>query len=371
VGVPHVFPVSTGRAGLTLLLQGLRRLSTADRTEILIPAYTCYSVPASIIKAGLRPRVVDIDPQTLDFAPDALAQAETDHALAIIATNLYGLPNDLPRLVSFARERGMFLVDDAAQALGARVGGRPSGTWGDAGLYSLDKGKNISSIDGGLIVTASEALARELQALVAPLPPASIGTVGMDLVKVLVYAAFLSPSTYWIPSAIPGLGLGQTRFTTDFPLHAMPAALARLAVTVLPRLDAYTETRRRHAYALIESLRAVPGLSLVREGADTFPVYLRLPVFIDTPRARAAVLDALTEAGLGATVSYPSALRDVPALVRAFDGMPDTPGGRAVAARLLTLPTHPAVSGDDRRRIVDLVQAVLRPESMIPAAAAS
>ena len=154
-GVAHCFPVSTGRAALTLLLQALSRLSP-DRREVIVPAYTCFSVPASIVKAGLTPRIVDVRPDTLDFSADALAGVDGRSVLAVIATNLYGMPNDLPALSQAARQMGAFLIDDAAQAMGADVGGRASGTWGDAGLYSLDKGKNISAIDGGLLVTRSD-----------------------------------------------------------------------------------------------------------------------------------------------------------------------------------------------------------------------
>ena len=83
--------------------------------------------------AGLRPRVVDIDPATLDYDPAALAGADCRRVLAIVATNLYGCPNDLPHLEAFARERDLLVVDDAAQAMGAAIGNRSSGTFGDAG----------------------------------------------------------------------------------------------------------------------------------------------------------------------------------------------------------------------------------------------
>ncbi|MGH9345989.1 MAG: DegT/DnrJ/EryC1/StrS family aminotransferase, partial [Vicinamibacterales bacterium] len=129
-GVRHSFLTSTGRAGMTLVLRALRRLAAPHRDEVVVPSYTCYSVAASIVKAGLRPRIVDIAPDTLDYAPDALARADFTRVLAIVATNLYGLPNDLSATREVARAHGVFLVDDAAQAMGASVGGRRSGTWG-------------------------------------------------------------------------------------------------------------------------------------------------------------------------------------------------------------------------------------------------
>ena len=105
-GVRHVFLTSTGRAGLTLLLRAMRRLADGTRDQVVVPSYTCYSVPASVVKAGLRPRIVDISPHTLDYAPEALEQTDFSRVLAIVATNLYGLPNNLPALERVARRDG-------------------------------------------------------------------------------------------------------------------------------------------------------------------------------------------------------------------------------------------------------------------------
>jgi perosamine synthetase len=359
VGVPHCFPVSTGRAALTLLLQALSRLSP-DRREVVVPAYTCFSVPASIVKAGLTPRLVDVRPDTLDFDARALDALDGHGVLAIIATNLYGMPNDLPGLSQVARRIGAFLIDDAAQALGARVGGRASGTWGDAGLYSLDKGKNISAIDGGLLVTQSDDVAREVERGWRDLGRPGAMAVAKDAAKVVAYAAMLPPSIYWIPRSIPQLGLGLTAFTTEFPLDAMPSMLASLALTMLPRLPAYNGARAAHAHRLIDGLAGVAGLRIVATTPGADAVYLRLPVLVDDPAMQGPLLAALDRAGIGATGSYPTALADVPAL-RPLLANPDADvaGARHVAARIVTLPTHPYVSEADLTRIVDVVRDVL------------
>ena len=139
--VRHCVLTSTGRAGMTLLLKALRRLAPPNRDEVVLPSYTCYSVAASVVKAGLRPRIVDISATTLDFSPEALANTDFSRVLALVATNLYGLPNDLPALDRLTRDRGVFLVDDAAQAMGASVGGDGPAPGAMRGCSASTKGR--------------------------------------------------------------------------------------------------------------------------------------------------------------------------------------------------------------------------------------
>jgi len=357
VGVTHCRFTSTGRAGMTLLLRALRRLAPAGRDEVVIPSYTCYSVAASVVKAGLRPRLADIDPATFDIAPSALASLDTSRTLALVATNLYGYPSDMPALERWSRQRGVFLIDDAAQALGASIGGRASGTWGDAGLYSLDKGKNVAAIDGGILVTNSDEVAAALDRELSDLPAPGASTSAGHVAKALVYFALLRPWLYAVPARIPQLGLGRTVFTTDYPLAQADPVLLSLGAVMFARLDEFTAARRARAEALITALRGVGGATFVAPAAGASPAWLRLPVLLPDATRKQDAIRALVAAGIGATGSYPDCLADVPE-VRAHLADPDAPvdGGRAVARRIVTLPTHPFVAQSDLTRIVDILQ---------------
>lgn len=357
-GVGHAALTCTGRAGLTVLLRAFRRIGAADADEVIVPAYTCYSVPASIVRAGLRPRLVDVNPETLDYDRDALEAADTSRALAIIATNLYGLPNDLPSLVDFGRARGLFVIDDAAQSMGAVSSGRPAGTWGDAGLYSLDKGKNVSAIDGGLLVTNVDRVRDALTAEMATLPDPSAGRRAEHVVKALIYATLLHPRVYWIPNAIPQLGLGRTVYTTEFAIDAQDPSLAALAIVMLRHLDRFTNARRANATRIAEAIGGSRGITIPQEGAGSQAAWLRLALLVEDPARRAQLLIDLNAAGIGATGSYPASLADVPELQASLAGGPaDMPGARLVASRILTLPTHPYVSSADIRTIASVVGA--------------
>jgi perosamine synthetase len=362
-GVRHCLATSTGRAGLTVLLRALRRLAP-DRDEVIIPSYTCYSVAASVIRAHCRLRVVDVDPATLDYSYDQLAGTDFRRVVAIIATNLYGLPNDLPALRCLAEAAKVFLVDDAAQAMEAEVGGRLSGTWGHAGLFSLDKGKNVSAIDGGLVTTNSDAIYDALQHEAGGLDEPRALKASVDILKVLVYFALLPPRLYWIPSGIPQLELGATRFDTTFALESASRPLAALAVVTLKRLSALTRGRCEAAETWREGLKGVRSVQLMRPLAGSRPVYLRFPILFSDPDARRRALERIDATGGGVSASYPQSVVDVPD-VRQFmvDPSASATGGRYVAARIMTLPTHAFVDPSDTQRILDAVVAASRDDA--------
>lgn len=359
VGVRYCNFVSTGRAALTLALLALKALDGGRRDEVVIPSYTCFSVPSSVMKAGLKVRLADVDPMTLDFAPGALEKIDGSRVLAVVATNLYGLPNDLPSITRVAHDRGVFVVDDAAQCLGGSIGGRPSGTWGDVGIYSFDKGKNVTSIDGGVLVTNSERIETAIMQQVRVLPQCTIGESAAHLAKLVVYAALLHPRGYWLPNSLPFLGLGTTAYRTDYPLAQYDSWMAPMGHRLFTRLDAITAQRRVNAERLKRMLPWGPELEpvVLKQGAE--PAYLRFPVLID-PECRDAVLAALRVNGIGATASYPTAISDVPELRNQLQiGDREAKGGQSVARRIVTLPTHGYVTSRDQERIVDVVTDVL------------
>jgi dTDP-4-amino-4,6-dideoxygalactose transaminase len=359
-GVPHAFFVSTGRAAFAIALQAMREVAPAGRDEVVVPAYTCYSVPASIARAGLKVRVCDVDPATLDYDRAALEDTDFSRVLCIASANLYGIPNDLPRIRALAERNGALVLDDAAQSMEARIGGEFSGTLGDIGFFSLDKGKNITTIDGGILVTRRADLARLLAERVARLPARSLATQLACAAKLVVYAGFLRPQLYWMPQSIPLLRLGTTPYPRDLPLEGYPAFLAGVGRRLFTRIAAITAARVQNANYALEQLAGVPGVVPIAIGTDASPVYLRLPLLVAGERRDAAVA-ALQRAGIGATASYPTAIPDIPGIDTAlFRGPRHAPGGRHVARHILTLPTHPYVPRDALRRAAAILRDCTR-----------
>ena len=354
--------MSTGRAAMVLALQAMRDLSKdPQRVEVIVPAYTCYSVPAAVIKAGLRPRLCDVEPTSLSLDPEALRRFDFSRVLAIVTANLYGIPNRLQPIEAITREHGVWMLDDGAQALGATHAGRPVGGFGDVGLYSFDKGKNITSLEGGALVASHAELAEALDRRHAQLHPASALRTATTIVKLAAYATLLRPTLYGVVRKLPGLGLGRTLYDETYPVEKYSGTLAGFAGTLLNELPALTRGRRDKASALTEELSKISGVQLIDLPPDSQPAYARLPFLVNETSRRAAVLENLEAAGIGATASYPSALCDVPEVVRSLpEEDRDMPGARRIASAIVTLPTHSYCPPDLPSRVGQILRKSLQ-----------
>lgn len=355
----HCFLVSSGRAAMVVLLRALRALASPQRNVVIVPSYTCYSVPASAIRAGLRVRVLDIDPHTLSYDLDALGRTDFSNVLAIVSANLYGLPNNLPAIAALARRHDVYFIDDAAQSLGATVDGRPAGGFGDAGLYSLDKGKNITSIQGGILVTHSETIAAQIRQQLQMLPVPSWQRTLNQAVQLLIYGLLLRPWLYWIPARLPFLKLGITRYEIDYPMERYSPHMGAMAALLFRKIDYVTRRRIENARRYLDHLRNIPYLEVPRRLAGSEPVYLRLPVLVDSAERRDRLLEKLNAEGLGVTSSYPLSTMDIPEIQDQLDAAHSHgDAGRSIAERILTLPTHPYVQPNH----IDRISSILKDE---------
>lgn len=355
LGVPNVFLVSSGRAALTLILRSLQRLSR--RQEVIIPAYTCFSVPSAVARSGLTIRLCDVDPKTLDLDHAALLRLDLSRALCIVPSGLYGMPANLVALEQISQAAGAFLVDDAAQCLGAAVNRKACGAFGDAGFYSFGRGKNLTAMGGGVLVTHREDVARTIRQEMVQVPRASGREMCAAILSSLVYALMLEPSRYWVVDRIPFLGLGVSRFDPDFRITRLSTYQQWLVMELLPYLDAYNRLRRETAAELRGGIDGIEGIEIPEPADGAHPVHLRLPILARDERHRRQLLVRLRAAAVGASPSYPSSVGDIPGIepYLACD-LQACPQARSIASRIITLPTHPYVTAADIDRIISIIR---------------
>ncbi len=364
--VRHVFLVSSGKAALTLILTALASLSS--RRQILIPAYTCFSVPSAIVKAGLEISLCDVDPESLDFDFGLLERLITQDTLCVVPTHLLGLPSDIDRVKGICGPRGVFVVEDAAQAMGGKHNGGFLGTLGDVGFFSFGRGKNIACGSGGVILTNSDRIAERIQAEYAKLKREPPFSVAMGLLGILAMRLFINPRLYWIPASLPFLKLGETHFYKDFPMHRLSGARASVLLGWTERLEKSNTARRTIARELVR--RLPPGHQVVRFPGGVQAVPLRFPLLMASRRAKDELCVRGRVAGLGTSPLYPTAISAIPELCGRL-ARTDFPAAALVADRLVTLPVHPLVRDEDLDALCTLVNACeAGPSPNIPEVAA-
>ncbi len=347
-GVKHVFLVSSGKAALTLILEALSHITNKD--EVVIPSYTCFSVPSAVVRAGLKPVICDIEQDSFEYDIRSLDRVVGKKTLCVIVTHLFGIPCDLKSTLSVARSVGSCVVEDCAQAMGVELGGKRVGTIGDVGFFSLGRGKSLCAVSGGIIITNTDRIAEVLSKKVSELKTPGM----MEQLSIFCVATFLHifsrPSLYWFPSGLPFLNIGKTIFSTDFPVEKLAGFNAGLAADWESKLETLNDVRRQRAGAYREALKD-DGFLLVREPVGSRPAYLRFPLVADSPAKREKVCGKLMACGLGASSNYPTGIADITELNFSDEQKARGRVGHSLAQRILTLPTHCYVSDHDMEEI--------------------
>jgi perosamine synthetase len=351
-GVRHAFLVSSGSAALTITLKALA--SVDPRRRVVIPAYTCFSVPAAVLAAGLQPVLCDIDVSTFDFDHDPLERALDDDTLCVIAHHLFGIPSDVGRIRTLCASRGIFVIEDAAQAMGVESNGRKLGTCGDAGIFSLGRGKHLTCGSGGIIVTSSDAIGQAVGEQYRSLVEPSACDMLKQFAHVVLMAAFIHPRLFWIPAALPFLRLGETIFPKRIPLKRLSRMQAGLLRDWRARLGRSSEIRSRTAGDIMRRLGSL------EPPARAHP-YLRLPIAAATSEEKRRILRLSRRRRLGMSAAYPSPINEIPELRGVFNGQ-RFPAARQVAETLLTIPVHQWVSETDKHAIAAVLACAFVPD---------
>lgn len=358
-GVKHVWFVSSGKAALTLILRALHKLS--GRSQVVVPGYTCFSVPSAVLRAGLSVRLCDINPKTFDYDFVRLAEVADAEVLCVLATHLLGIGVDVPRVAEICLPKGIFVVEDVAQAFGGERDGKLFGSMGHVSFLSFGRGKNITCGSGGAILTNDDRVGEALAQECAQLPSESVAARLKNWVEVAATQFLINPSRYWFPSGLPFLKLGETKFYTDFPITRMDSVRAGLLRRWKKRLSRSTASRVNHAEHL---LRSVPAhVQTITPSGRGRAVYLRLPLLMRSKQEKNALCRRSGEQGLGISPLYPSAVEQIAELSETLSSQ-HVPQSAMIAERLVTLPTHELMSEADLVRLCAAVNSVQQDQGL-------
>ena len=162
VSLPHAVAVSSGTAGLHLCI---RALGIGEGDEVIVPSFTFIAAANAIRYERATPVFADIDPCTLNIDPQRIEEAITPRTRAIMAVHTFGVPAEMAAILEIAQRHGLLVIEDACEAIGAEYRNRRAGSMGHAGVFAFYPNKQITTGEGGMVVTADPALARRIRAL--------------------------------------------------------------------------------------------------------------------------------------------------------------------------------------------------------------
>lgn len=367
LGLPPLALTCSGTAALLLALATLRELQP-QRRRVVVPAFTCPLVAIAVRQAGLELQLCDLAPGHHDLDPAALRAACDERTLAIVPTHLAGRVADVDAALAVANEVGAYVIEDAAQALGARrADGASVGLAGDVGFFSLAAGKGLSIYEGGLLTARDPALRERLADAAARVPRQS-GWEWRRCFELLGYAVLYRPWGLRLAYGNPlrrALRRGDEiaavgdDFPPTIPLHRVGRWRQAVGAHAAARLPAFLAHTAAQAQRRLSRLRDIPGVQVLDDpphARSTWPFFLLL---LPDQRRRDAALAQLWQSGLGVSRLFIRALPDYPYLAGVVPAA-DVPRARDFAARSLTVGNSPWMDEADFEAVCGVLEAVLR-----------
>lgn len=312
VDVQHGIGVGSGTEALHIALAAC---GAGPGDEVITVSHTAVATVAAIELTGATPVLVDIDPKTYTLDPRKLEAAITPHTKVVVPVHLYGAPADLDPILDIARQRGLKVLEDCAQAHGAKYRGRRVGGWGDVATFSFYPTKNLGAIgDGGFIATNDAALAEHIRLL---------------------------REYGWSERYVSSISGWNSR------LDEMQAAILRVK---LRHLD--EDNARRRALAEIYDEMLPPAIQRPVTPQDGEQVY-HLYVIRHPQRDRLAA--HLGARGIGSGIHYPVPIHLQPAYRGRLGETGSLPETERAASEILSLPMYPELSTEDVRQVAGAI----------------
>jgi dTDP-4-amino-4,6-dideoxygalactose transaminase len=317
VGSRHSIGVNSGTDALLL---ALKAMGIGPGDEVIVPAFTFIATSDVAMRLGAKPVVVDIDPASYCSTAEHFEAAITSQTKALIPVHLYGNGAPMKEIMALAKDRGLKVIEDVAQATGTRIDGKMAGAWGDAGAFSFYPTKNLGAPgDGGLVTTDDDALAAHIRMT------RDHGKNSKGVMEVLGYN-----------SRMPTL-------MASYLLVAMKSLEGQLAQRME---NASYYNARFHGLADVKCPRLAEG--------DTVNNYV---LRVEGDGLRDGLLAYLRERGIGCAVYYLRPIHLEPVMEPYGYQEGDFPEAERASREVIALPVWPGLSGEQRARVADTVLA--------------
>jgi dTDP-4-amino-4,6-dideoxygalactose transaminase len=307
-------------SGTDALLAAMMALNIGTGDEVITSTYSFFATAGCVVRLGARPVLVDIDPLTCNIDPAAVAEAITPRTKAIIPVHLYGCSADMNPILALAAKAGVAVIEDGAQAIGARYHGRPVGGLGTVGCFSFFPSKNLGAFgDGGFVTTNDAALAHRLR---------------------LLRNHGAEPKYF------------HKFVGANFRLDALQAAVLRVK---LPHLASWTEARRRNAERYRQAFAPLVAGGKIVLPVEPKGIYHIYNQFVIRLAERDRVRAALETRGVGTEIYYPVPFHLQECFAFLGHAKGDFPAAEDAAAHTLALPIYGELTEAQQRYVVDAI----------------
>ena len=348
LGVRHAFTVNSGTTAFYMILRALKRVS--DKDEILLPAYTAPSLTLPIKKAGLKYRLVDISPDTFNMDTEKTTAAVSDRTLAILCVNMFGIPVEIDK-ISAAKDTPV--IEDAASSFGTRKGARLTGTFGDTGFISLNRGKNLSAVTGGIIVTDDYKFAKLIRDETEKLPCHGFPGRTKIFLKAIALSYAVRPWCYTLLKS----AISRFKYTTvheDFESFQHTEFQGALGCSLLKGAEEIFRSREEKGMILHDAFSHMKGIRGPEIPVGWKVAFNQFPVIVENAEKRMNVLDAINRTGLESTILYDKPIHKI------YGSSGESyPHAEYLSDRLVLIPVHHYVKTETLYRAVEAVKKVI------------
>jgi len=349
----------SGAEALAAAISACLVLQGKQKAEVILPAYSCPELISAVLYAGAHPVLVDFEPQRPWMCLAQLREKITEHTVAIIAVNLFGIAERLDEISTLAHQAGVLLIEDNAQSF--PLLGEDAVAWSaDLMVISFGRGKPVSLLGGGVVLFRAAKFANALARRELTSSTQALGVKLNYRIKVSLYNLLLSPYLYWLPHSLPFLKLGETRFAYMQEITAFPAVATSLLQSAMRRYrqaEPCAQSLLADMFARLDSIpRPAAITDLVKAcGPQSAAKLLRYPVLFSDVVLRDLAYEALNNAGLGVTKMYRQPLTEIAGLEQILHGQGGFDNATLFSSCLLTFPTHAGV----KKHHVDKMEKII------------
>jgi perosamine synthetase len=350
----YVKTVGLGRIALSIILKSL---NVKKGDEIILPVFCASIVAKTILSLGAIPHFVDINSDTFNIDCEKIEKNISERTKAILAVHIFGLPCDMNKINKIAKSKNLYVIEDCAQAMGAEYKGQKVGTFGDAAFFSLGRGKNITTVGGGGIITTNNyELYKKISSDIDNLRyPTSLGIIKSLLMLIMYQLLPITPKTPFISSFIDRIVKRPEKLPKN-PFR-LSNAQAFLAISQLKKIDLFNAMRIYNSALISKGLSKIKGIKNPIVPKDCKHVFLRYPIIIENNEMRKTpmeIVELLRNKGIDAAIMMDDYLTHIsPEFNDLGYAKGDFPVAEKTAEKLIALPIHPKVSEKNIGTIVN------------------